>query len=220
VVEQILRRWVPVAAALGLALASGFFWGRRSSAQTDFHPAATALGNRATATIPPDLDPRLLPRLAAPNPQLQPAPSAATADASATLADEPDPEPPLTAEQERQQQLTKLRQSGRDERNLLGTVLTTFGDWRQKLQEQKIDVKLGQWSCFRAGCFMDAVHPSLMNVSEATAAITTTDSFLRWNSSKMRSGEITRPDGTVEVTWLLFAPPEGEPVLQPARITQ
>jgi len=47
--------------------------------------------------------------------------------------------------------------------------------------------------------------------------ITTTDSFLRWNSSKMRSGEITRPDGTVEVTWLLFAPPEGEPALQPPR---
>jgi len=136
-----------------------------------------------------------------------------------TLPD-PEPEPLLTAEQEREQQLSKLRASGRDERNLLGTVLTTFGDWRQKLDAAKIDVKLGQWSCFRAGCFMDAQHPSADNVSNATSAITTTDSFLRWNSSKMRSGEITKPDGTVEVTWMLFAPPEGEPVLQPPRAAQ
>ncbi len=37
---------------------------------------------------------------------------------------------------------------------------------------------------------------------------------MRWNSGKMRSGEIIRPDGKVEVTWVLFAPPEGEPVMQ------
>lgn len=212
-----MRRWVPVAAALGLALAVGFFWGRRSSAQVDRGSSATDVGSRASATIPRGLAPPPIRRIQAPARELEPAPSAAVAEVSTPLAEEPVPEPPLTAEQEREQQLTKLRQSGRDERNLLGTVLTTFGDWSQKLQEQKIDVKLGQWSCFHAGCFMDAVHPSIANVSDATAAITTTDSFLRWNSSKMRSGEITRPDGTVEVTWLLFAPPEGEPALQPPR---
>lgn len=122
----------------------------------------------------------------------------------------------ITAEEERGNTIEHLRQSGRDERDLLGTVRSEFEDWKAALsQEPKLDVKLGSWECYRAGCFVDAVHGSIAEVSQSTQLITATRSFLRWNSGKMRSGEITRPDGKVEVTWVLFAPPEGQPVLQP-----
>src|SRR6185436_19447671 len=174
-VDKALRHWVPIAAALGLALAAGFFWGQRSSARTVLRPSTGDVGRRAAATIPAQLAPQRLRGAQAAD--VAPAPSTAAAEASPGLADDADTEPTLTAEQERQQQLTKLRESGRDERNLLGTVLSAFGDWHKKLEEAKLDVKLGQWSCFRGGCYMDAVHPSLASVSDATAAITTTDSF-------------------------------------------
>jgi hypothetical protein len=215
----VTRRWAPGVAAVIVALASGYFWGERASARAKLRPPSSAeLAQRAADEAPRELALQR-PRVPA-APGVAPALSAATDDTPLPPADDSDTEPTLTAEEERQQHITKLRESGRDQRNLLGTVLTSFGDWHQKLAEAKLDVKLGSWSCFRGGCFMEAVHPSAASVSNATAIITTTDSFLRWNSSKMRSGEITRPDGTIEVTWMIFAPPESEAVLQPPRTTQ
>jgi hypothetical protein len=121
----------------------------------------------------------------------------------------------ITTEEERTATLEQLRASGRDDRNLLGVVLSSFKDWNAVLdRDPKLDVKLGSWACFRGGCFVDAVHASSVSVTQSTQLITETESFLRWNSGKMRSGEIIRPDGKVEVTWVLFAPPEGEPVMQ------
>jgi hypothetical protein len=214
----VTRRWAPGVAALIVALASGYFWGQRSSARGQLRPPSSVDLARAVDAKPRAL--ALQPSYVPGARGVAPALSAPAADTPLPLPDDSDTESTLTVEEERQQHITKLRESGHDQRNLLGTVLTSFGDWRQKLDEAKLDVKLGSWSCFRGGCFMDAVHPSAASVSNATAVITATDSFLRWNSSKMRSGEITRPDGTVEVTWMIFAPSENEAVLQPPRTTQ
>jgi hypothetical protein len=121
----------------------------------------------------------------------------------------------MTAQEERSDTLEQLKASGRDEQNLLGTVLSDFQDWNAALRgDPKLGVELGSWACFRDGCFVDAVHASSAAVSQSTRLITETKSFLRWNSGKMRSGEIVRPDGKVEVTWVLFAPPVGQPVMQ------
>jgi hypothetical protein len=145
--------------------------------------------------------------------------TASVASASPSASPEPviyEPEPQaITAEEERDQKIDALRRSGRDKRNFIGTVLRDFKDWDKALaNEPKVKVELGPWSCFAGGCFIQLVHDSIASVSESTRRLTATDSFLRWNSGKMRSGEIVRPDGKVEVTWVLFAPPEAARTMQ------
>jgi hypothetical protein len=171
----------------------------------------------ASAPLPPVEAPASRAKTAQPVARSLPKPAASAAapgverpEDQETAADD------ITSEEERTNTLEQLRASGRDDRNLFGVVQSNFKDWNAALdRDAKLGVKLGSWACFRGGCFIDAVHVSSASVSQSTQLITETESFLRWNSGKMRSGEIIRPDGKVEVTWVLFAPPEGEPVMQP-----
>jgi len=198
-------RWLsPVLglAALALAVGLGYLWGGRTkrspSVQETIASEDAVHERRGAPTRPPRAAqrPAALPTLPAP-----PGPT------------EEEPED-ITGEEERRRKIEQMRASGPDRRDLLGTIRASFGDWKRALHEPRIDVNLGEWQCFRAGCYVSLVHASSALVSESTRRLTETKSFLRWNSSKMRSAEIVRPDGRVEITWLLFAPPEGEPIMQ------
>jgi hypothetical protein len=192
--------------ALAAAVCVGYWLGRQRSASAAERavPRAEApsssLPERARWNPAPPTSDRAAPPMVAD--------SAATSPAEA-LSDAPeDSEPKLSAEQERERQRERLRKSGPDTRNFLGVVRSTFRDW------EGADIKLGPWYCYKAGCYVDAVHGSMSEVPTATHRLSATDSFNRWNSGKMRTGEVMRPDGSVEVTWVLFAPADGAPVLQ------
>jgi hypothetical protein len=50
-----------------------------------------------------------------------------------------------------------------------------------------------------------------------TRAISMDRAFVGWAGEKFRSGPIGRATGKVEVTWILYAPPDGEPALTMAQ---
>ena len=189
-------------AALALAVSVGYLWGKRTNRPASPEGSIASEDAPGAASKAPSSLPRPMQRPEAVAPALS------------------NPEPPdepaeaITGEEERRRKVEQLRASGSDHRDLLQSIRSSFGDWKAALAEPAIDVKLGEWACFRGGCYVDLVHGSSAMVSESTRRLTETKSFLRWNSSKMRSAEIVRPDGRVEITWLLFAPPEGEPILQ------
>jgi hypothetical protein len=194
--------------ALAAAVCVGYWFGRQGSAS-----AAEAAVSQAAA--PKSSLPERAPRNWNPAPPTSDraappivADSAAPAPAEAPSEAQEDSEPKLSAEQERERQRERLRKSGPDTRNFLGIVRSTFRDW------EGTDIKLGPWYCYKAGCYVDAVHGSMSEVPTATHRLSATDSFNRWNSGKMRTGEVMRPDGSVEVTWVLFAPADDAPVLQ------
>jgi hypothetical protein len=202
-----MKQWVFPGVGLVLAIGFGLGWLGRGSVSAPAPVSSAPLHAPGKRPAGPKV-----PATVAPSPAqsgVLPSPHAESPESHELPADE------ITAAEERSDTLEQLRASGRDQRNLLGTVLSNFQDWNAALRgDPKLDVELGSWACFRDGCFVDAVHASSASVSQSTRLITETKSFLRWNSGKMRSGEVVRPDGKVEVTWVLFAPPEGQPVMQ------
>jgi hypothetical protein len=46
------------------------------------------------------------------------------------------------------------------------------------------------------------------DVDRLTELISNSDAFRRWKGGRMRTGPVTEDDGTIEATWLLFAPDE------------
>ena len=81
--------------------------------------------------------------------------------------------------------------------------------WTEKMPKIGLEVQVGRVECYRKGCFTTIVHKTDGDVDRATQAITRTGEFHGWQSGKMRSGPIPRPDGKVEATWFLFSP-EGD----------
>jgi hypothetical protein len=70
--------------------------------------------------------------------------------------------------------------------------------------------------CYKGGCAVVTRHASYENLEPILADLTHTESFHRWNAGKFRSGLKQLDNGQIEVTWILHAPREGEPVMQPA----
>ena len=123
----------------------------------------------------------------------------------------PPPTPDVTREgpsalAQRDDVVAGLRASGPDERGLTQAAATVLASWKAKVAELGVDGDWGHAECYAKGCFVTAAHPSDHAASQATDVITRTGEFNGWQAGKMRSGVIPRPDGTVEVTWVLYAP--------------
>ena len=137
--------------------------------------------------------------------------------AEATESRNPDNEPPrspVNAREHRDKSVAEIKESGPDRRKLITSANRVGTAWAQKAVKVGVDAQFGQFECHQKGCFMTVVHKSEDEVTLGMEAITRTGEFHGWQSGKMRSGPIERPDGKVEVTWFLF-PPEGgkEPLL-------
>lgn len=118
----------------------------------------------------------------------------------------------LTAKEARDQEVARLAASGPDTRYLTADVLRVGESWARAVKSEGVDLRFDHWTCYRAGCVTDVRHaPGLFE--RLSRAISTDTAFMGWGAGKMRSGPIEQPDGTIEVTWILYAPEEGKPAL-------
>jgi hypothetical protein len=84
--------------------------------------------------------------------------------------------------------------------------------WSRAAKREGVELKFDRWTCYHAGCVIDVRHaPDVLD--RLTRAISTDPGFVGWHGEKFRSGPLEQADGKVEVTWILYAPPEGEPAL-------
>lgn len=147
------------------------------------------------------------------------APGAATAASrpAETTATPPDTEPQpaaerLTAKEARDRAVARMLASGPDARGLTADALRVGKSWSRAAQQEGVELKFDQWSCYRGGCVTDVRHaPDVLHA--LTRAISTDSAFVGWNGEKFRSGPIEQPDGKVEVTWILYAPADAGPAL-------
>jgi hypothetical protein len=115
-----------------------------------------------------------------------------------------------TAVEHRDKSVAELKASGPASRTIAESAAKVAKGWSEKMPKIGVDVQVGPVECFRKGCFMTVVHATDDDVERATQAITRTGEFHGWQSGKMRSGPIPRPDGKVEATWFLFPPQDGK----------
>lgn len=185
---RALKPWLlPLGGALlTVGLVAGYLAGARGSASDSLdQPEASSAKD------------------ASPPPQVSAAPAAAASAPEGEI---------LSAGEARDRELARVVASGADPRNLTADAVRVGQSWSRAAGKEGVDLKFAQWSCYRAGCVTNVRHaPELLD--RLTRAISTDPSFLGWGGEKFRSGPIEQPDGKVEVTWILYAPPEGEPAL-------
>jgi hypothetical protein len=125
--------------------------------------------------------------------------------------------PPMTALEERERAVTRLRESGPDQRNLIRPAQAVGNAWQELAKKRGSPAQAGPWECHAAGCAATLVHQSEEDIEDLTSEISLQDEFRSWEGPKMRSGPIKRPDGTTEVTWILYAGNEGASRTAPGR---
>jgi hypothetical protein len=107
---------------------------------------------------------------------------------------------------ERDRQIEALRLSGPDSEGLLAATGAAREAWKAFTTGGGVKTEATPWECHRAGCFSTAVHTTMESVEEATSHILSAAEIASWRGRKSRSAPIVRPDGKVEVTWILGAP--------------
>lgn len=120
------------------------------------------------------------------------------------------PEPkPMTAVEERERAVARLRNSGPDQKNLAERAQAVGNVWTELAKKRGSPAQTGPWECHKAGCAATIVHESEAEIEDLTSQMSLQDEFRSWEGPKMRSGPIKRPDGKTEVTWILYAGDEG-----------
>jgi hypothetical protein len=198
------KPWVlPLGGALlVVGLTAGYLAGARGSATSSLgQPEARSPKQEASR-------PALSPSAREPDSALRP-PETTANPASA----EPPPEGErLTAKEARDREVARVVASGADPRNLTVDALRVGESWARATRKEGVELKFAQWSCYRAGCMTTVSHaPELLQ--PLTRAISTDQAFVGWGGEKFRSGPIEQAGGKIEVTWILYAPPAGEPAL-------
>lgn len=122
----------------------------------------------------------------------------------------PSDAPELSPADARAREIRRIETSGPDTRNLLGAARLVGEDWAKMADEKDLEVSFDAFRCFHAGCLVNALHSTESVLDSATDEITRTAGFLEWNGEKLRTGPVKTEDGKTEVTWILFAPREGE----------
>lgn len=110
----------------------------------------------------------------------------------------------LTAAEERDQKVAWLKGTGPDRNNLMGQAADIGRSWDKLAARLNARASFDSFACYRGGCYGTAVHETDTTVDELTSEISHSTEFRDWNGSKMRSGPVARPDGKIEVTWVLF----------------
>jgi len=118
----------------------------------------------------------------------------------------------LSAKEARDREAARLVASGPDARNLTVDAIRLGKSWSRAAQKEGVDLKFDDWKCYGAGCMTSVRHGADV-LAQVTRAISTDDAFVGWGGEKFRSGPIEQTDGKVEVTWILYAPPDGTAAL-------
>jgi len=120
----------------------------------------------------------------------------------------PEQLPAQSAMEERDMKIRELRDSGPDRRNLSFDAEALSSGWQGLADKDNLDLRVGPWQCYAAGCFTNVVHVSSSSVDKLTDLISRSDEFHHWNGAKFRSGNIEQGDGKTEITWIFYAPPD------------
>jgi hypothetical protein len=118
---------------------------------------------------------------------------------------EPSAPPPITAEEERDRSVERVRSSGPDLKNLMERARAVGESLATVAERLTVQARVGPWECYSGGCFTTIIHNSEAGLEDLTTELSHTEEFRGWEGPKMRSGPISRPDGAVEITWILFS---------------
>jgi hypothetical protein len=199
------------------AVAGGYLIGTRDPGGARAAHTESSRGRRVTPAHVPVTEGLTVQTADAQRSAMQPAASneqtapAASNEQTAPAELEPDD---LSAEEARARHVAKIRASGPDNRSLLVDARRVGQDWADAAEAKELDVYFDDWECHRAGCLVNARHGSANAIDRATEEISHCRGFLNWNGEKLRTGPIQTVAGETEVTWILFAPREGEPAFQ------
>jgi hypothetical protein len=111
-------------------------------------------------------------------------------------------------------QLEQIRQGGESDA-LKPDAEALVESWSKLGKASVVEFTVEKPSCFKGGCAVVTRHASYENLEPILADLTHTQGFHRWNAGKFRSGLEELKNGQIRVTWVLHAPAEGEPVMQP-----
>jgi hypothetical protein len=118
----------------------------------------------------------------------------------------PEPDAGAEATHERDGRLEVLRASGPAPSGFLRAAEKVSRPWEELARATSGEIDVKSWECYRAGCFVTAVHRSARSVDDMTTRIMGSSELGSWSGPKSRSAPIPRPDGRIELTWFLFAP--------------
>jgi hypothetical protein len=185
-----------------VAFGGAYIWAHsRPRATSDASPGADVEAGRANRAtdVPsggPDRDPSGRVKAAALN-------DFAARAAALGPVEEPKDVPP---DEERDEKRNRLRASGPDTLKLFGKTAALTNAWRERARIDGVDAQVGEWECFAAGCATTIVHASITAVSDMSTIVEHSNEFRFWDGGKIRSGEIERPDHSIEVTWFMLPP--------------
>jgi hypothetical protein len=107
-----------------------------------------------------------------------------------------------------EQQIEAIRASGPGSGALLRDAEAVSGPWEEIARASGKEIEVKPWECHRVGCFATAVHHSRQSVDDLTSKILGSAQLATWSGTKTQSAPIPKPNGTFEVTWLLYASPD------------
>ena len=109
---------------------------------------------------------------------------------------------------ELEQQVEAIRASGPGSARQLHDAEAVSRPWEAMARASGKEIDLKSWECHRLGCFATAVHHSRESVDELTSKVLATAELAGWPGTKTQSAPIPGPNGTFEVTWLLYVIPD------------
>lgn len=111
-------------------------------------------------------------------------------------------------------QLKKIQDGGKSE-TLEPHAELVAKQWRKFADSAETQFSVDSPECFKGGCSFVTRHESDAELDVILNDMAHTDGFHRWNSGKFRSGPQELEQGGIKITWIFFAPPEGNPVMAP-----
>jgi hypothetical protein len=109
---------------------------------------------------------------------------------------------------ELEQQVEAIRASGPGSGQQLHDAEAVSRPWEAMARASGKEIDLKSWECHRLGCFATAVHHSRESVDELTSKVLGSAELASWPGTKTQSAPIPGPNGTFEVTWLLYLSPD------------
>jgi hypothetical protein len=114
----------------------------------------------------------------------------------------------VTPVEERDNAVARVRASGPDQKRLFSRAQAVGDVWEALAKKRETPAQVGRWECHAAGCLATIVQKSESEIEDLTNDLSREEAFRGWEGPKMRSGPIKRPDGSTEVTWILYSSDE------------
>ncbi len=146
---------------------------------------------------------------ALPTPLATAAVSASPPEASESTPAEPAPEFDSGSE-DVEFKLAELETTGSGSGEWVGTARGMVERWASAARDASVGFATKNWRCFAGGCSFEATYDSMESGARAEQLLTSSDAFVAYQGIKYRYMPPVKPGETIDATWILYSPEQGD----------